>query len=71
VLPREVANYYAGCGLIVELPLTLPCLMDSFGVITRKGWLLSPASQLMRDALEDAKVQAERSPQVAASAVQR
>ena len=71
VLPREVASYYAGCGLVVALPLDLPCRMDSFGVITRKGWLLSPAAQLMRDALEDATVQAERQPQVVASAGQQ
>jgi DNA-binding transcriptional LysR family regulator len=65
VLPRDVARYYADCGLVEELPLDMPCSMDPFGVITRKGWLLSPAAQLMREALEDSAIQAERAPQVA------
>jgi DNA-binding transcriptional LysR family regulator len=60
VVPRNVARYYAACGLVSELPLSLPCGMDSFGMVTRKGWLLSPAAQLMREALEDATAQAGR-----------
>jgi DNA-binding transcriptional LysR family regulator len=53
VLSRDVADYYVGYGLIGELPLQLACRTDPFGVITRKGWLLSPAALLMREALED------------------
>ena len=30
VLSRDVADYYAGHGLVAELPLVLPCRMDSF-----------------------------------------
>jgi DNA-binding transcriptional LysR family regulator len=65
VLPRDVADYYVGCGLVAELPLGLSCRMDPFGVIARKGWLLSPAAQLIREALEDAAVQAARVPELA------
>jgi DNA-binding transcriptional LysR family regulator len=54
ILPGDVAQHYASCGLVAELPLDLPCRMDSFGVIARKDCLLSPAAQLMREALEDA-----------------
>jgi DNA-binding transcriptional LysR family regulator len=54
VVPQEVANYYAESKLMCELPVAMPCRMDPYGVIGRKGRLLSPASQLMRDALEDA-----------------
>jgi DNA-binding transcriptional LysR family regulator len=51
VLPVDVANYYASCNLIAQLGVTLSCSMDSYGVITRKGWLLSPAAKVMRQAL--------------------
>lgn len=67
VLPCDVAEYYAGCGLIRELPIELPCNMDPFGVITRHGWLLSPAAQLMRETLEDAAVRGRRIKQTAKS----
>jgi DNA-binding transcriptional LysR family regulator len=67
VLPRDVAEYFAGCGLVAELPIKLPCKMDPFGVITRKGWLLSPAAQLMCETLEDESVHAQRMQQTAVS----
>lgn len=54
VLAREVAEYYAGCGLISILPVSLSCNMDSFGIITRKNWVLSPAACVVCEALEDA-----------------
>ena len=60
VLPRDVAEYYAGCGLIRELPIGLPCNMDPFAVITCKGRLLSPAAHLMCETLEDAAVHTRR-----------
>jgi DNA-binding transcriptional LysR family regulator len=60
LLPCDVAEYYAGCGLVRELPIGLPCNMDPFGVITRKGWLLSPAAQLVSETLEDAVVHTRR-----------
>lgn len=51
VLATDVANYYAACNLIAKLDVRLSCNMDSYGVITRKDWLLSPAAKLMRLAL--------------------
>ena len=53
ILPGAVSDYYVGHGLIAELPLVLSCPMDPFGIITRKGLLLSPAALLVRDVLED------------------
>jgi len=67
VMPRDVAEYFAGCGLVAELPIRLPCRMDPFGVITRKGWLLSPAAQLMCETLEDESVDSQRVRQTAVS----
>jgi len=54
VLARDVAEYYAACGLISIVPAALSCNMDSFGIITRKDWLLSPAARLVCEALEAA-----------------
>jgi DNA-binding transcriptional LysR family regulator len=51
VLATDVANYYAACNLIAKLGVPLSCNMDSYGVITRKDWLLSPAAKVMRLAL--------------------
>lgn len=52
VIARDVAEYYAACGLLSILPVSLSCNMDSFGIITRKNWLLSPAACELCDALE-------------------
>jgi DNA-binding transcriptional LysR family regulator len=54
--PTDVASYYAGAGLLTELPFDMGCNMDAFGVITRNGWLLSPAAHVMCEALEDEAV---------------
>lgn len=54
VLPAGVAQYYASCGLIAKLNVPLSYSMESYGVITRKGWLLSPAAKVMLEALLDA-----------------
>ena len=54
VLARDVAEYYAACGLIAILPSAISCNLDSFGIITRKSWLLSPAACVMCEALESA-----------------
>jgi DNA-binding transcriptional LysR family regulator len=51
--PSEVAAYYAKLGLLTELPFDMGCKMDAFGVITRKGWSVSPAAHLICEALED------------------
>lgn len=53
VLARDVAEYYAACGLLSILPLSLSCNMDSFGIITRKDWMLSPAACVVCEALEE------------------
>lgn len=58
VVARDVAQYYASCGLIAVLPIVLSCNMDSFGVIMRKGWLLSPAARIVLEALEQAAAEA-------------
>lgn len=68
VLPRAVARFYVDCGLIDELPLDLPCDLGPFGVIARKGLLLSPAALLMHEALEDEVQRASRE-QPAADAI--
>jgi DNA-binding transcriptional LysR family regulator len=52
-LSRDVADYYAACGLVATLGLPLSCSMDSFGIVTRKDWLLSPAACAICEALEE------------------
>jgi DNA-binding transcriptional LysR family regulator len=50
VLPREVAEYYAARELVSILPIRLACTTDSYGIITRKGRLLSPSASLVHEA---------------------
>lgn len=45
VMPLDVARYYVQSGELAILPLDLPCKMDSFGLITRRGHVLSPGAQ--------------------------
>lgn len=52
VLAAEVAHYYAAHGLLSILPLNMPLRMDDFGIITRTGQLLSPASTQVVRALK-------------------
>jgi len=52
VLATDVARYYADHGLLAILPMTLPCQMDAFGIITRRDRLLSPAAKVMLRALK-------------------
>jgi len=52
VLAAEVAHYYAAHGLLSILPLDMPLHMDDFGIITRTGQLLSPASTQVVRALK-------------------
>jgi DNA-binding transcriptional LysR family regulator len=68
LLSREVAAYYAGCGLVAELPVELSCDMDPYGVITRKAWLLSPAALLVREAIEDSAALGDEVPDAMAPA---
>lgn len=60
LLSRDVAEYYVEYGLVAELPLELPCTLDPFGIVTRNGWLLSPAAILMQEALEDESMRVPR-----------
>ena len=52
VVATDVARYYADHGLLAILPMALPCQMDSFGIITRRDRLLSPAAKVMLRALK-------------------
>lgn len=44
VVPVDVARHYAAHGMVAIVPVELSCRMDSFGFITRRDWLLSPAA---------------------------
>jgi DNA-binding transcriptional LysR family regulator len=52
VVAIDVARYYADHGLLAVLPMSLPCQMDAFGIITRRDRLLSPAAKVMLRALK-------------------
>jgi DNA-binding transcriptional LysR family regulator len=52
VVATDVARYYADHGMLAILPMALPCQMDSFGIITRRDRLLSPAAKVMLRALK-------------------
>lgn len=52
VMATDVARYYADHGLLAILPMALPCQMDSFGIITRRDRLQSPAAKVMLRALK-------------------
>jgi DNA-binding transcriptional LysR family regulator len=54
VIAKDMGEYYARHGLISMLDVALSCNMDSFGIITRKDWLLSPAAYTICEALEEA-----------------
>jgi DNA-binding transcriptional LysR family regulator len=47
VMPLDVARFYVQSGQMALLPITLPCRMDSFGIITRRDQLLSPGASLL------------------------
>ena len=54
VVPVDVARHYAGHGMVKILPVELSCQMDSFGIITRSDWLLSPGARKVLEALQQA-----------------
>ena len=54
VVATDVARYYASHGIVALLPITLPCKMDAFGIITRTDRLLSPAAKVMLGAIKSA-----------------
>lgn len=51
VLSEEVSQFYAEHGLTDRLPLTLPCSMDPFGLVTLRDQLPSPGARVMVHAL--------------------
>jgi hypothetical protein len=70
VIPRADGDRhgdFAGFEMLSELSFDMGCNMDAFGVITRKGWLQSPAAQLMCEALEDEAVLPRQRRQMAGS----
>jgi DNA-binding transcriptional LysR family regulator len=69
VLAKDVAEYYAARGIISILDTALSFKMDSFGIITRKDWLLSPAACTVCEALEEAVENPNRVKQPALRAV--
>lgn len=60
IMPRHVADHYSAQGGVAVLDVPLACSMDSFGIITRKGWLLSPAACTVCEALEEAAADSSR-----------
>jgi len=53
VLSRDVAKHYYEYGMLRFLPIDLPLKMDAYGIITRRGQLLSPGARLMLDAIRE------------------
>jgi DNA-binding transcriptional LysR family regulator len=53
VMPREVAERYAGYGQLALLPVDLPCRMDAFGIVTRRDQPLSAAAARLAQAVRD------------------
>lgn len=54
LMPVEVARYYEAMHILRIVPIDLPCRMDAFGIITRRGHLLSPAAEVLLKALREA-----------------
>jgi DNA-binding transcriptional LysR family regulator len=51
VVASDIARYYANHGMVVILPIDLPCEMEAYGLILRKDRLLSPAASKVLQAL--------------------
>jgi DNA-binding transcriptional LysR family regulator len=52
VVPVDVARHYTEHGMVKIVPVELSCRMDSFGIITRTDWLLSPGAQTVLAAMK-------------------
>jgi hypothetical protein len=50
--PVDVARHYTDYGMLAIVPVELACKMDSFDIITRTDWLLSPGASLVLQALK-------------------
>ncbi len=57
VVATDVGRYYAGHGMVALLPITLPCKMDAFGLITRTDRLFSPSARTMLRAIKKTALQ--------------
>ena len=57
VMPTDVANYCARFNMLGIVPIELPCMMDSFGIITKAGQLLSPGAKILIDAIRRASAE--------------
>jgi DNA-binding transcriptional LysR family regulator len=53
-LPKEVVRPYCDAGMLCVLPIDLGLRMDSFGIITRRGYELSPEAVKTLVALREA-----------------
>ena len=51
VMPLEVARYYASLNMVSILPIDLPCKMDAFGIIRHRHHLMSPAADMLLEAI--------------------
>lgn len=52
-MPSKIAEYYAQANLLRILPIELPCKMDGFGIVQRRGHILSPSASLLLNAIRD------------------
>lgn len=52
-MPSKIAEYYEQANLLRILPITLPCKMDGFGIVQRRGHILSPSASLLLNAIRD------------------
>lgn len=52
-MPLEVARFYASLNILSILPIELPCKMDAFGIITKRGHLLSPGADVLLTAIRE------------------
>ena len=54
VMPRQVAEQYAGWRQLALLPVELPCRMDAFGIVTRRDQPLTAAAARLVQAVREA-----------------
>ena len=51
VMPADVAHYCGRFNMLSIVPITAECTMDSYGIITKAGQLLSPGAKLLIDTI--------------------
>jgi DNA-binding transcriptional LysR family regulator len=57
VLPEQAVLPYCAAGLVTILPVDLGVKMDAFGIITRRGHLLSPGAEVVLKSLRETAAQ--------------